>query len=88
VSARTGRRVYRAWLAWKAREYAAAHPGRGAPAEVILKHRFIPMPKPGAPADWSRPAVERPFARWRPAADAFEAYDVIAGRFVPVEVGP
>ncbi len=86
-AARAWRGPIRAWLAWRLKEYRAEHPDRGAPTEVILKFRFIPTPKPGEPAEWGPPA-ERPFARWRPADDSFEAYDAIHKRFVPVGVQP
>ena len=55
---------------------------------MILKHRFIPTPKPGEPAEWTHPPVERPFARWQPANDIFEAYDAIKRDFVPAETKP
>ena len=77
----------RAWLAWRLKEYRAAHPNRGEPTEVILKQRYIPTPKPGEPADWSA-VEERPFVRWRPADGMFETYDAIHKRFVPLGVQP
>ena len=78
----------RAWLAWRWKEYRATHPDCGRPVEVILKHRFIATPKPGAPADWTQPPQERPFARWYPATDAFDAYDAVNRRFVSVRRKP
>lgn len=87
-TARKWREVVRAWLAWRLKEYRAAHPERGEPVAVILKHRFVPTPKPGEPRGWSHPAVERPYARWRPADDTYEAYDVPSKRFVPVGAKP
>jgi hypothetical protein len=87
-AARANRGPARAWLKWQAKQYAAAHPGRGAPVVAILKHRYIPTPKPGEPAEWTRPVVERPFIRWRPADDSLEGYDAAGGRFVPLEAQP
>jgi hypothetical protein len=81
--ARAWRGPIRAWLAWRLKEYRAAHPVRGEPTEVILKHRYIPTPKPGDPHGWTQTPQERPFARWRPADDSFEAYDAVNKRFVP-----
>jgi hypothetical protein len=87
-TARALRGIIRAFLAWRLKEYRAAHPERGAPVEVVLKHRFIPTPKPGEPRGWTKPAVERPFALWRPADDTIEVYDILEGRFVPVGANP
>jgi hypothetical protein len=85
---RAWRGPFRAWMAWKVKQYMAAHPERGTPTAVILKHRFILTPKPGEPAEWTSPPVERPFVRWRPASDTYEAYDAIKRDFVPVEAKP
>ena len=85
---RESRGPIRAWLAWKQKEYRAAHPDRGEPTEVILKHRYIPTPKPGAPPGWTHPPAERPFARWRPATNALDAYNLSDERYVPVEENP
>jgi hypothetical protein len=85
---RAWRGPYRAWIAWRTKQYLAAHPERGTPTVVILKHRYILTPMPGTPAQWTQPAVERPFARWHPATDLFEAYDAINRRFVSVEAKP
>lgn len=85
---RCWRHPIRAWLAWRLKEYRAAHPDRPAPAEVILKHRYIPTPRPGEPHEWTQPPQERPYARWKPAEDTFEAYDAVNKRFVPVEMNP
>jgi hypothetical protein len=82
------RGLIRAYLSWRLRTYAAAHPDRPAPVEVVLKHRFFPSPKPDERHDGWGPVVERPFARWRPGDDSIEAYDVIEKRFVPVGVKP
>jgi hypothetical protein len=87
-AARVWRGVIRAWLAWRLKEYRAAHPERGEPVEVILKHRFVLTPKPNEPRGWTHPVVERPFARWRPADDSYEAYDAVNKRFVPVGAKP
>src|SRR5262245_37142842 len=85
---RAWRHQIRAWLAWQLKQYRAAHPERGMPTEVILKHRYIPTPKPGEPRGWSKPAAERPYARWKPADDSLEAFDIVNNRFVPVEAKP
>lgn len=82
AAAHRWRGVIRAYLAWRLEAYREAHPGRPEPVEVVLKHRYIPTPKPGEPRGWARPAVERPFARWRPADDTFEAFDPADGRWV------
>jgi hypothetical protein len=87
-AARAWRGPIRAWLAWRLKEYRAAHPDRPVPTEVILKHRFIPTPAPTDPSGWTVPPVERPFARWRPADDSFEPFDPANGRFVPVGANP
>jgi hypothetical protein len=86
--ARVWQKPIRAWLAWRLKEYRAANPDRPAPTEVILKHRYIPTPKPGEPPEWTQPPQERPFARWKPATDTFEAYDAVNKQFVPVEAKP
>ncbi len=83
-TARVWRSLARVYLAWRLKEYRALHPERSEPVAVILKHRFIPTPKPTDPRGWTGTIVERPYARWRPADDSFEAYDVIQKRFVPV----
>lgn len=85
---RQWRDVIRAYLAWRLKEYRAAHPERGEPVAVILKHRFVPTPKPGTPRGWTIPVVERPYARWRPATDSMDAYDAVDKRFVPVGARP
>jgi hypothetical protein len=87
-SVRVLRGPIRAWLAWQFKEYRAAHPDRPVPTEVILKHRYIPTPKPGEPRGWTQPVAERPYARWRPADDVLEAYDAVHGLFVPVGEKP
>jgi hypothetical protein len=84
---RAWRKPIRAWLAWRMKEYLAAHAERGMPTEVILKHRFIPTPKPDEQPEWTR-VVERPYAKWRPADNSLEAYDAVNHRFVPVEARP
>ena len=59
------------------------------PVEVILKHRYIPTPKPNDPHGWTAPGkVERPYARWRPADDSLDAYDAVNKLFWPVGVMP
>jgi hypothetical protein len=83
-SMRVWRPQIRAWLAWQLKQYRAAHPERGTPTEVILKHRFIPTPNPGEPRGWTAPPFERPYARWRPAADSLDAYDPVNKVFVPL----
>ncbi len=80
--------VRAAWMAADEAVPVAAHPERGTPAVVILKHRFILTPMPGTPAEWTQPVVERPCARWHPATGTFEAYDAINHRFVPAEAKP
>jgi hypothetical protein len=87
-TARAWRGVIRAWLAWRVEEYRVAHPERGAPVAVVLKHRYIPTPKPEEPRGWTLPVAERPYARWRPADGTYEAYDALNDRFVPVEEKP
>jgi hypothetical protein len=87
-AARANRGPARAWLKWQARQFAASHPGRGTPVAVIMKHRYVPTPRPGEPADWTRPAAQRPFVRWHPASDSLEGYDALGGRFVPLEGKP
>lgn len=74
------------WLSWHAKRYAAAHPEKPTPAEVVLVLRYIPTPWPdGGP---HHPGFERPFARWFPAAPpdpvymSLEGYDPVARRFV------
>jgi hypothetical protein len=81
---RVWRPQIRAWLAWQLKRYQAAHPERGTPTEVILKHRYIPTPKPGEPRGWTAPPFERSFAHWRPADDSFDAYDPVNKQFVPL----
>lgn len=85
---RAWRDPFRGWLAWRMKQYMAAHPERGTPTVAILKHRYISTPMPGTPAEWTQPVVERPFARWTPATEYFEAYDAINRCFVPVEAKP
>jgi hypothetical protein len=72
----------RAWLALRLKEYRAAHPERPAPVAVVLKHRYIPTPPPGAPRGWTLPVAERPYARWFPATDAYEGYDAVEKKWV------
>ncbi len=81
-TARTWRGVMRAWLALRLKEYRAAHPDGPEPVAVILKHRFIPTPHPGAPRGWTLPIEERPYAKWFPATDAYEAYDAVQKQWV------
>jgi hypothetical protein len=76
------RRPLRAWLAWNLKQYQAAHPERGTPTEVIMKNRYIPIPKPDEPPEWTQPVQERPYAKWRPADDSFEVYDAVNHRFL------
>jgi hypothetical protein len=85
---RAWQKPIRVWLAWRWKDYRAAHPDRGTPTELILKHRYIPTPKPNEPRGWTQPPHERPFARWKPADGTFDAYDAVNKRFVPVEVQP
>ena len=80
--------VVRAYLAWRLKAYREAHPDRPAPVEVILKHRFIPTPHPGAPRGWVQPIAERPYAKWKPADDSYEAFDAVEKRFVTVGAKP
>jgi hypothetical protein len=87
-TARVWRGVIQAWLSWRMEAYMVVHPERGRPIRVVLKHRFVPSPKPGEPAGWMSPTRERPFARWHPADNSFEAYDVLAGCFKPVGEKP
>jgi hypothetical protein len=77
------------WLGWKTRRYAAAHPEKPAPTEVVLVLRYIPTPLPdGRPHP---PGFERPFARWFPAGPPrpgylpLDGYDPVAERFVPLK---
>ncbi|MBN9122498.1 MAG: hypothetical protein J0I06_25695 [Planctomycetes bacterium] len=83
-AARVWRGPVRAYLSWRLKAYREARPERPGPVEVILKHRYIPTPKPNEPRVWTRPVVERPYALWRPADDSYEVYDAVAKRFVPV----
>lgn len=78
----------RAWLAWRWKKYRAAHPEREMPVEVILKHRYLPTPKPGEPPEWAQSVQERPYALWRPASDSFDAFDMVKSQFVPVGTKP
>ncbi|MDB5305969.1 MAG: hypothetical protein JWO38_171 [Gemmataceae bacterium] len=77
-----------AWLRWHVREYRKTNPDRGGPAEVILKYRYIPTRLPGEPWGWTKPAIERPYARWKPGGATepgylpLEGYDPVAERFV------
>lgn len=87
-SVRVWRKPIRAYLAWRLKAYAAANLTRPLPTEVILKHRFIPTPKPGEPRGWTCPIAERPFARWRPTEDTLDAFDPLTGQFVPVRATP
>jgi hypothetical protein len=88
TDARLLRGVVRTWLAWRLKMYRAAHPERGEPVEVVLKHRFVPTSKPEEPCTWTHPVVERPFAKWRPADESYEVYDPVDKLFRPVEVAP
>lgn len=85
---RAWRGPVRAYLAWRLNAYRASNPDRPRPAEVILKHRFIPTPGPAEPRGWTHEIVERPYAKWWPADDTIEAFDPLAGRFVPVRAEP
>lgn len=87
-TARVWRGPVRAYLAWRLKAYLAVNSDRPTPAEVILKHRFIPTPRPGEPRGWTHEIVERPYAKWRPADDTFEAFDPLTKRFVPVGAEP
>lgn len=86
--ARKWRGPIRAYLAWQLKAYVAAHPDRPAPTDVILKHRFIPTPKPSDPRGWTRPISERPYAKWQPTVDSYAVYDILNKRFVSVEARP
>jgi hypothetical protein len=81
-TAQKWRGVVRAYIAWRLKAYREAHPGRPEPVEVILKHRFVPTPKPNEPRGWVLPPVERPYTKWRPADDSYEAYDAVNKRWV------
>jgi hypothetical protein len=77
------------WLVWKAKQYAAAHPEKPKPAEVVLVLRFIPTPYPNVQVGGQeRPVVDRPLARWLtagprgPGLSAVEAYDPLTGAWV------
>lgn len=76
------RGAVRAWLALRLKEYRAAHPNGPDPVAVVLKHRYIPTPHPGAARGWTLPVEERPFARWFPETDAYEAFDAVQKRWV------
>ncbi|HEY1190110.1 MAG TPA: hypothetical protein VGE74_20845 [Gemmata sp.] len=83
------REQVRAWLRWRTDEYRAAHPHRGRPVAVVMKHRYVSTPQPGQGARAPRTVEERPFARWRPESDEMDAFDVVTMRFVPlVEANP
>ncbi len=82
---RAWQKPIRAYLAWRLEHYRAAHPDSEWPTEVILKHRYVRSPRPDEPPQWADPPHERPFAKWRPAEDAMEAFDVTTQCFVPVE---
>ena len=84
---RAWRAEIRAWLGWRLAEYRAANPHRDRPRAVVMKHRYIRMPKPGEPRD-TREVTERPFARWHPDTGELEAFDVMTMRFVPAEAKP
>jgi hypothetical protein len=77
------------WLSWKTKRYAAAHPDRPAPGEVVLVLRYVPTPRPDGRPD--PPEFERPFARWfptgppRPGYLMLEGYDPVTARFVPLK---
>lgn len=90
LPARVGssRAEIRAWLAWQLNTYCAAHPHREPPVAVVLKHRYISTPDPGAPAGAPRTVAERPFARWRVGEDEMDAFDVVTMRFRPLGAGP
>jgi hypothetical protein len=87
-SVRAADRHLRAWLRWHLTQYQAAHPGRGQPAEVVLKYRYVPTPLPGEPRAWTKPVIERPYARWKPNETpepgylAVEGYDPVNNRYV------
>jgi hypothetical protein len=76
------------WLRWHVAEYRKAHPERGTPTVVVLKHRYIRTPLPGEPREWTKPIEERPYCRWRPGETPepgylpIEGYDPVAKRFV------
>lgn len=85
---RTWRNEIRAWLGWRLTEYLAANPHRDRPRAVIMKHRYIPTPRPGEVRHTPQAVTERPFARWWPESDALDAFDVTLTRFVSVEGKP
>lgn len=82
VAVRDTRGPLIAWFRWH-----AATAGRGTPVEAVMSYRYIPTPMPDEPKSWAGPVLARPYARWRPAADALDAYDPVAGRFVTVWEG-
>ncbi|MCI0701333.1 MAG: hypothetical protein L0241_09665 [Planctomycetia bacterium] len=84
---RAWRKQIRAYLSWQLKRYRAANPERGTPSEVILKHRYIPTPKPGE-RGWTQPVSERPYAHWRLSDDSLSAYDIVNKQFVLVEAKP
>lgn len=85
---RAWRAEIRAWLGWRLAEYLAANPHRDRPRAVIMKHRYIPTPKPGESRGASATVTERPFARWWPESDALDAFDATTMTFVAVEAKP
>lgn len=82
-----GARAFRvpivSYLKWRLAAYREQHPERGAPTEVILKHRFVRTPHPAEPTVWGTTVDERPYAKWTPATGTYDAYDPVRGAFVP-----
>lgn len=74
----------RAWLSWRLNEYLTANPRRERPVAMVMKHRYISTPHPNQGPAAPRTVDERPFARWHPATDEVEAFDLITRRFVPL----
>jgi hypothetical protein len=83
AAARALRAPIVAFLKLRLRDYRARHPGRGAPTDAILKHRFIRTPRPGEPTVWGTTIDERPYAKWTPATDTYEVFDAVRATFVP-----
>lgn len=82
------------WLKWHLKQFQSANPDRGMPAEVVLKYRYIPTPLPTELRAWTKPVIERPYARWKlgsadPAFLPVEGFDPVNGVYVrfPAEGG-
>jgi hypothetical protein len=83
-------RSIRAYLRWYVQTFEREHPERPPPKEALLFIRMYRIPEPGQDFTVVSKPLEQPLARWRPDAPPrpgelpVEAFDPVAGTYVPL----